>query len=124
VEQSVRDLSNGYEAVAGSFMARRNSGIGVATVRAWARALRPGTSILDLGCGHHGVPISQALIEDGFVVYGLNASASIIAAFHKRFPKAPIACEAVEDSRFFGSMFDGGRVELDVSAAGNCRRPR
>jgi 2-polyprenyl-3-methyl-5-hydroxy-6-metoxy-1,4-benzoquinol methylase len=106
VEQSVRDLSNGYEAVAGSFMARRNSGIGVATVRAWARALRPGTSILNLGCGH-GVPISQALIEDGFMVYGLDASASMIAAFHKRFPEAPVACGAVQDSRFCGSMFDG-----------------
>ena len=46
------DPSNGYEAVASEFMARREqAGIGAATVRAWARSLEPGISILDLGCG-------------------------------------------------------------------------
>lgn len=71
-----------------------------------ARALRPGASILDLGCGH-GVPISQALIEEGCAVYGVDASPALAAAFRERFPKAPLACETVEASRFFGRPFDG-----------------
>ena len=100
------DPSNGYEAVASEFMARREqSSIGVATVRTWARSLPPGGAILDLGCGH-GVPISLALRDDGFVIYGVDASPSLTAAFRSHFPRAYVACESVEDSRFFGRTFD------------------
>ena len=103
---SDRDPSNGYEALAAEFVARRDSRIGVATVRTWARSLHRGASILDLGCGH-GVPISAALIEDGFVVYGVDSSPTLTALFRTRFPQARVACEAVEDSPFFGRTFDG-----------------
>lgn len=100
------DRSNGYEAVSADFMSRRTgSNIGVATLREWARALPAGAAVLDLGCGH-GVPISQALVEDGFAVYGIDASPSMIAAFRARFPDAPAECGAVEDSEFFGRRFD------------------
>jgi hypothetical protein len=59
------DLSNGYEALARTFMARRSeSAVGVVTARAWAASLPSGGTVLDLGCGH-GVPISQTLIEAG-----------------------------------------------------------
>jgi 2-polyprenyl-3-methyl-5-hydroxy-6-metoxy-1,4-benzoquinol methylase len=100
------DRSNGYEAASEDFMSRRTrSGVGVATVRQWARSLPPGAAVLDLGCGH-GLPISQALIDDGFAVYGVDASASMIAAFRARFPNAPAECNAVEDSQFFGRTFE------------------
>ncbi|HEY9420990.1 MAG TPA: class I SAM-dependent methyltransferase [Thermoanaerobaculia bacterium] len=99
------DSSRGYDALAHEFMLRRNPTIGVATVRNWARALPPEGAVLDLGCGH-GVPISEALIQDGFVVYGVDASPAMVAAFHNRFPQAQVACEAVEDSGFFGRTFD------------------
>jgi 2-polyprenyl-3-methyl-5-hydroxy-6-metoxy-1,4-benzoquinol methylase len=65
----------------------RNPRIGAATVREWSKALPRGSSILDLGCGH-GVPISQVLIDDGFSLYGVDASAKMIAAFRGRFPHA------------------------------------
>lgn len=102
-----RDPSNGYEAAALEFVARRDrSDIGVATVRAWSRSLRPGAAILDLGCGH-GVPISAALLDDGFDVYGIDASPTLTSLFRTRFPRARVACEAVENSDFFGRKFDG-----------------
>lgn len=101
------DPSNGYEAVASEFVRRRaRSDIGVTTVRTWARALPSGTSILDLACGH-GVPIAMTLMNDGFVIHGVDASPTLTAAFRRRFPHAQVACEAVEDSRFFGRTFDG-----------------
>lgn len=101
------ELANGYEAAASEFMARRGqSRIGVATVQSWARALAPGASILDLGCGH-GVPLSMALIDEGFVIHGIDASPTLTAAFQSRFRQAHVACEAVEDSSFFGRTFDG-----------------
>ena len=105
MEGPIDDRSNGYEAVASEHIARRHPSIGVSTVRAWARSLS-GTAVLDLGCGH-GVPISIALVDDGFALSGIDASPTMVAAFRHRLPQAPVACEAVEDSRFFGRTFDG-----------------
>src|SRR5580658_3505674 len=102
---SLQDRSNGYEELAETFMRVRNRRIGAATVREWSKALPRGCSILDLGCGH-GVPIAQALVGDGFAVYGLDASAKMIAAFRARFPNVPAECAAAEDSDFFGRTFD------------------
>src|SRR6516165_187568 len=65
-----------------------------------------GATVLDLGCGT-GVPISQALIEHGFNVFGVDASPKIVAAFRASFPAVPVECAAVEDSDFFGRTFDG-----------------
>ena len=84
----------------------RNPRIGSATVLEWSKALPPGSSVLDLGCGH-GVPISQVLINEGFRLYGVDASAKLITAFHQRFPEAYAECAAVEDSEFFRRTFDG-----------------
>jgi SAM-dependent methyltransferase len=100
------DPANGWEAVAGRLIAERDASIGVATVRAWARRLPERASVLDLGCGS-GVPISQALIDDGFAVYGVDAAPTLVAAFRSRFPGAPVACEPVETSRFFDRTFEG-----------------
>ncbi|MGH8563849.1 MAG: class I SAM-dependent methyltransferase [Gammaproteobacteria bacterium] len=101
------DPSNGYEVVASGLMARRGqSRIGVASIRTWARSLPPGAPILDLGCGH-GVPISMALMNDGLAIYGVDASPTLTAAFRSRYRDAHVACQTVEDSRFFGRTFDG-----------------
>lgn len=62
--------------------------------------------MLDLGCGH-GLPISQALITAGLVVYGVDASPRMIAAFRAKFRGVQAECNAVEDSHFFGRRFDG-----------------
>jgi 2-polyprenyl-3-methyl-5-hydroxy-6-metoxy-1,4-benzoquinol methylase len=101
----LKDKSNGYEAVAQVHIRTRRS-IGAAVVRNWASLLPRGASILDIGCGH-GVPISQALIENGYRVYGVDASPTMIAAFRERFANACAECSAVEDSDFFGRAFDG-----------------
>ena len=65
-----------------------------------------GATVLDLGCGT-GVPISQALIEHGFNLLGVDASPKMVAAFRDNFPSLPVECAAVEDSDFFGRTFDG-----------------
>lgn len=87
-------------------MSARNPDIGRATVSAWCRTLPPDASVLDLGCGH-GVPVSQTLIEQGFTVFGVDASPALLAAFHRRFPSVSTECSAVEDSGFFEREFDG-----------------
>ena len=100
------DKSNGYEAAAECFMSARNPRIGAVTVRRRRQILSPRCSVLDLGCGH-GVPVSQTLIEQGFTIYGVDASRKLVAAFRNRFPDASAECSAVEDSEFFGRTFDG-----------------
>lgn len=102
------DPSNGYEAVADEFVSGRVRSpiIGVATVREWARALQPGATVLDVGCGT-GVPISQTLIELGLHVHGVDASPTMIAGFRARFPGAPSECAPAETSALLAGSYDG-----------------
>jgi 2-polyprenyl-3-methyl-5-hydroxy-6-metoxy-1,4-benzoquinol methylase len=100
-----RDYSNGYEGIAETFMRARNHRIGPQTVREWSKRLAPGTVILDVGCGS-GAPISQTLVDGGFVVDGVDASAKMIAAFRTRFPNARAECAPAEESAFFNREYD------------------
>jgi len=107
VEDEPADVANGWDAIAEEFIARRDkSRIGVVTLRRWAASLPAGASVLDLGCGS-GTPLSAALMEDGFDLWGVEASPRLVAEFQKRFSRAHIACEEAESSGFFGHKFDG-----------------
>lgn len=105
MEVPASDRSNGYELVAQRFMATR-SNMGEEQVRTWARSLPPHATVLDLGCGN-GVPLAQALLEEGVVLCGIDASPSMIAAFRHRFPNVAAECNAVEASDLFRRTFDG-----------------
>lgn len=98
------DRSNGWEAVAGQLVASR-SRIGVDVLRTWSRMLPRGAAVLDLGCGA-GAPVSTTLRDEGFAVHGVDASPTLVAAWRRALPGAPVACEAVEESTFFGRSFD------------------
>jgi 2-polyprenyl-3-methyl-5-hydroxy-6-metoxy-1,4-benzoquinol methylase len=103
----MNDASNGWDAAADKFVAaRERSRIGESVVREWARHLPPGAAVLDLGCGS-GIPVSEALIDAGLTVYGVDASPTLVAMFRNRFPRTPVACEPAETSRFFDMTFDG-----------------
>lgn len=86
-------------------MRSRTACIGPRNVLRWARRLPPRAAVLDLGCGN-GVPVSGALIEEGFTVYGVDASETLVADFRRRFPGAAVECSPVEDSLFFNRTFD------------------
>lgn len=103
--------SNGYEAIADEFLAGRGdrktggTAIGVATVRSWARTVRTGGTVLDLGCGP-GDPITRVLFDAGFTIYAVDASPRMVSEFRARFPRVPVECNCVEQSGFFGRDFD------------------
>jgi SAM-dependent methyltransferase len=46
-------------------------------------------------------------VAEGLKVYGVDAAPSFVQAFRRNLPNTPIACEAVQDSRFFDRTFDG-----------------
>ncbi len=100
---STPDRSNGWEVVAHHFF---DSSIGVATVNSWASLLPAGSAVLDLGCGP-GSLRSAVLNRAEFAVHAVDAAPSMVLAYQQRFPAARVACEAVEDTRFFGRLFDG-----------------
>jgi SAM-dependent methyltransferase len=104
------DRSNGYEAVAAEFLARRGSahstGVGVKEVRKWARTLPRGATVIDLGCGP-GFPLSEVLVAERLNVFAVDAAPSFVQAFRRNLPDVPVACEAVQDSKFFDRTFDG-----------------
>ena len=99
------DKSEGWEGVADDFIAAR-SNTGAALIRSWAErnVARP-AAVLDVGCGS-GVPVAQALIDQGLEVFGVDASPTLIAAFRRRFPGAYSVCEPAQDSAFFQRSFD------------------
>ncbi len=100
------DRSAGWEAVSDQFMAIRSQ-IGAALVRSWAKDRLPrSAAILDVGCGS-GVPIAQSLVNDGFSVWGIDASPSLISAYRLNFPDMPAVCEPAQDSSFFDRNFVG-----------------
>ena len=100
------DKSNGYERIAHHFIAARNSRIGPRLVREWAQTLPAGAAVLDLACGH-GIPNGPVLVEQGFNLYAVDASPTLLAEYKKRFPHAHTECATAEESEFFGRTFDG-----------------
>jgi 2-polyprenyl-3-methyl-5-hydroxy-6-metoxy-1,4-benzoquinol methylase len=100
------DRSNGYEGIAAAFVGARSATIGVKRVRDWAKALPRGAAVVDLGCGP-GLPITEVLVAEGLSVHGVDAAPSFVQAFRRNLPNTPIACEAVQDSKFFDRTFDG-----------------
>ena len=102
-----RDPSNGWEAIAPSFIPYiSDSTVGLKTIEAWAKVFPPGASILDLGCGP-GTPRSRVLFDAGFAVYAVDAAPTMASAYQHRFPEARVVCEPVEASSFLDQMFDG-----------------
>jgi 2-polyprenyl-3-methyl-5-hydroxy-6-metoxy-1,4-benzoquinol methylase len=100
------DSSNGWESVAKKFISIASWDIGAATVMSWSSFLDPGQAVLDVGCGFGG-SYTQGLTEKGIKVYGIDASETLISEHQKRFQKAFVRCEPVEESSLFNREFDG-----------------
>src|SRR5215467_8729482 len=103
------DKSNGYESIASVYINGRGqaiNGIGTSCVRSWAKTLPKKSTVLDIGCGT-GKPVSKIFVDKGMVVYGIDASPTMVKTFRQNFPASPVVCEAAEESSFFGRKFDG-----------------
>lgn len=97
-----------YEATAAAWDAARRRELSAGEepfLEAFATAVAPGASVLDIGCGG-GEPIARRLIEAGFAVTGVDSSPSLIALCRQRFPSATWH---VDDMRALnlGRRFDG-----------------
>lgn len=94
-----------YNQIADWYAVSRQPSVGVAEVLACVRPLGAGAKVLDLGCGT-GFPITQALLQEGCQVYGLDSAEEMVARFRASFPDVPVRCALLQESDFFGLQFD------------------
>lgn len=106
ISETKIDSSNGWDAKAEEFISIATWDIGEKTVGNWAKYLKPGQSILDVGCGFGGT-YTQSLLNSGIKVFGIDPSRSLIQEHQKRFPDVLVSCESAEQSSFFDDKFDG-----------------
>lgn len=101
------DSTDAYESHAAEFLRNRDrSPIGSKVVGKWARTLRSGSAVIELGCGG-GYPITQVLHSSGLRLWAVDSSPTLVARFESRFPDVPIQCCRVQECTFFHQQYDG-----------------
>jgi ubiquinone/menaquinone biosynthesis C-methylase UbiE len=94
-----------YDQIADWYGTDRGRTVGVAEALAVAATLSADSCILDLGCGN-GVPITEALVNAGHRVVGLDTSTGMLAGFRVNLPSTPVVRGDVRHCPFSDASFD------------------
>jgi SAM-dependent methyltransferase len=94
-----------YDLIANWYWTDRGRTVGVAEALAVAATLRAGSCILDIGCGN-GVPITEALVNAGHRVVGLDTSTGMLARFRVNLPGTPVVRGDARNCPFSNGSFD------------------
>jgi SAM-dependent methyltransferase len=94
-----------YDLIGDWYSTDRGRTVGVAEALAVAAALPAGSRILDVGCGN-GVPITEALVNAGYRVAGLDSSTGMLARFLANLPGTPAVRGDARRCPFAGGIFD------------------
>jgi SAM-dependent methyltransferase len=94
-----------YDQIAEWYMTDRGRTVGVAEALAVAATLPANAHILDLGCGN-GVPITEALVNAGYRVIGLDSSAGMLAFFRLNLADTPVVRGDARRCPFADGSFD------------------
>ena len=94
-----------YDLIADWYRTDRGLTVGVAEALAVAATLPAGACILDLGCGN-GVPVTEALVNAGRRVVGLDTSAGMLARFRANLPRTPVVRGDARQCPFADASFD------------------
>ena len=94
-----------YDRIADWYAVDRSRTIGVAEVLAVAATLPTHSRILDIGCGN-GVPITEALVNAGHRVVGLDSSSGMLALFRVNLPNTPVVKGDARQCPFAACEFD------------------
>jgi SAM-dependent methyltransferase len=94
-----------YDLIADWYPTDRSRTFGVAEALAVADPLPAHSRILDVGCGN-GVPISEALLNAGHRVVGLDSSAGMLARFRVNLPGTLIVRGDARRCPFVDGCFD------------------
>lgn len=94
-----------YDLIAEWYPTDRGRHVGVAEALAVAATLPAHSRILDAGCGD-GVPITEALVNAGYRVVGLDSSAGMLARFRVNLPGTPVVRGDARQCPFANGGFD------------------
>jgi len=94
-----------YDLIADWYPTDRSRTFGVAEALAVAAPLPAHSRILDVGCGN-GVPITEALVNAGHCVVGLDSSAGMLARFRVNLPGTLIVRGDARRCPFVDGSFD------------------
>ena len=94
-----------YDLIADWFPTDRGRTVGVAEALAVAATLPVRSRILDVGCGN-GVPVTEALVNAGYRVVGLDSSAGMLAHFQTNLPGTLVVRGDARRCPFVNSSFD------------------
>ena len=94
-----------YDLIADWYLTDRGRTVGVAEALAVAATLPAGSRILDVGCGN-GVPITEALVNAGYRVAGLDSSTGMLARFLVNLPGTPAVRGDARRCPFADGVFD------------------
>jgi SAM-dependent methyltransferase len=94
-----------YDQIAEWYMTDRGRTVGVAEALAVAATLPANSRILDVGCGN-GVPITEALVNAGHWVIGLDSSAGMLACFRINLADTPVVRGDARCCPFANGSFD------------------
>jgi len=57
-----------------------------------------------MACGG-GFPVTRTLVDEGLNIWAVDSSPTLVETFQARFPGAPVLCDRVQESEFFGRKF-------------------
>jgi ubiquinone/menaquinone biosynthesis C-methylase UbiE len=105
-EQKIQIVRDGYDTVALRYDAGRERFANRDVVEPFARRVRPGGSVLDVGCGC-GIPVARQLVDSGFSVTGIDISQSMLDVASGRLPQARFVKMDMRRLAFADARFDG-----------------
>ena len=94
-----------YDLIADWYASDRGRTVGVAEALAVAATLPARSRILDVGCGN-GVSITEALVNAGHRVVGLDSSAGMLDRFGANLPGTPVVRGDARQCPFGDGAFD------------------
>jgi cyclopropane fatty-acyl-phospholipid synthase-like methyltransferase len=98
-----------YDLIADWYPGDRGHTVGVPEAMRMAAHLKPEARILDIGCGN-GHPITEAFLDAGFRVIGLDTSAAMLGHFRANLPRAAAVRAPICRAPFRDSTFDAAHA--------------
>jgi cyclopropane fatty-acyl-phospholipid synthase-like methyltransferase len=94
-----------YDLISDWYRGDRSSSIGVREALAAVASVARGSRVLDLGCGN-GSPITDALVNAGYRVVGLDSSRGMLERFRLNLPSTPAVRADSRAFPFLDGVFD------------------
>jgi len=95
-----------YDQIFDWYLASRNDETGVDSVKLAFKDLKPGSIIVDLGCGT-GLPLVNTIKKMGIEVIGVDSSKLMVEAFKTNFPNTEVINLPIQDYIFPNTVVHG-----------------